>query len=271
MLETSLFPKVIHQTYISEDKILSHWKESRIEWEKLHSSLPTLLPEEKGNYKFWSDEDNLLFVKENFPDFLETYINFPHNIQRADAIRYCILYQFGGIYSDLDIIPLSNIFKYFESGDIFLVKSGNVDTYTNSFMASRSHQKFWLECIEEMKKKVPPYIIGKHFTVMYSTGPMMLNRVVKKTRCNITTIPTFLFNAGDISDTKKGIIKEGAVLKYVQGGSWNSFDSKLLNFFYVWRNYFIGLLTVIVVSIFLFLTVCTILYFKNKSQIARAI
>ena len=35
--------------------------------------------------------------------FLAPYRSYPYDIQRADAIRYFILYEFGGLYLDLDI------------------------------------------------------------------------------------------------------------------------------------------------------------------------
>ena len=37
------------------------------------------------------------------PNFLAPYRSYPYDIQRADAIRYFILFEFGGLYLDLDI------------------------------------------------------------------------------------------------------------------------------------------------------------------------
>jgi hypothetical protein len=37
-------------------------------------------------------------ITEKFPWFLDTYKAYPHNIQRADVLRYFVLYEFGGIY-----------------------------------------------------------------------------------------------------------------------------------------------------------------------------
>ncbi len=42
-------------------------------------------------------------LQKHFPDFLPTYLAYPYQIQRADAIRYFILYHHGGVYIDLDM------------------------------------------------------------------------------------------------------------------------------------------------------------------------
>lgn len=42
------------------------------------------------------------FIAKEYPWFLETFDNYPHNIQRADAIRYFVLAHYGGTYIDLD-------------------------------------------------------------------------------------------------------------------------------------------------------------------------
>lgn len=40
--------------------------------------------------------------------FLEIWDNYPFGIERADAIRYFVLYHFGGIYIDLDDVRPSS-------------------------------------------------------------------------------------------------------------------------------------------------------------------
>jgi len=54
-------------------------------------------------YKLWTDEKNDLFIKEKFPTFFEIYKNYKHKINKIDAVRYFYLYEFGGVYMDLDI------------------------------------------------------------------------------------------------------------------------------------------------------------------------
>jgi len=77
---------------------------------------------------FWTDEDIREFIRKFYPDFLELHDQYPYNIQRADMIRYFILYHYGGIYSDLDLYPTESIRDYLHgyTADVLLVNSGNV-------------------------------------------------------------------------------------------------------------------------------------------------
>src|SRR5437868_4915078 len=55
------------------------------------------------NYFLWTDDRSIRFLALYYPWFLPTYNNYKYDIQRADAIRYFVLYHYGGIYLDTDI------------------------------------------------------------------------------------------------------------------------------------------------------------------------
>ena len=93
-------PKLIHQSYISEDKIKPKFK-------KYISKLKSLNPD--WHWEFWSDEDNRDLIKSDYPWFLSCYDNYPYPIQRADAVRYFYMHKYGGIYLDLDMFPIQPI------------------------------------------------------------------------------------------------------------------------------------------------------------------
>ena len=46
-----------------------------------------------------------IFVQKCFPFYYDMYVNYPKNIQRCDVIRYMLMYEYGGVYSDLDVKP----------------------------------------------------------------------------------------------------------------------------------------------------------------------
>ena len=96
-------PKIIFQTWKTYD-VPDNWKYGQ----------KTVKEKNKDwKYVLLSDEDNLRIVKQHFPDFLPYFVNFKYNIQRADAIRYMILYLYGGVYLDLDyqaLKPFGSIF-----------------------------------------------------------------------------------------------------------------------------------------------------------------
>jgi inositol phosphorylceramide mannosyltransferase catalytic subunit len=61
------------------------------------------------NIKLWTDDDNENFIRQHYDYFLDTYLNYSSNIERADSMRYFYLYHFGGLYVDLDFECLRNI------------------------------------------------------------------------------------------------------------------------------------------------------------------
>ncbi|KAH3811882.1 hypothetical protein DPMN_140299 [Dreissena polymorpha] len=53
-------------------------------------------------YMFWTDASARKFISDRYPDFLQVWDNYAEPINRADALRYFVLYEYGGVYADLD-------------------------------------------------------------------------------------------------------------------------------------------------------------------------
>jgi len=221
------YPKIIHQTWKTND-IPEHWKISQMKWKELHPDY---------TYMFWTDNDIRNYIQTNYPQYLEIHDNYKHNIQRADMIRYFILYDFGGIYCDLDLYPIENIEKHLinYNSDILVCKSGNIDIITNSFMISKKNAPIWLKVQEKLKDKKPFFAIGKHFTVMYTTGSIMLSNMLKKNKEYFSLLPSEKFMAYSSNDDFS-IVKEGAIILPLEGKSWNGIDSLIFNLLNKYRE-----------------------------------
>ena len=238
-------PKIIMQTW-KDRKIPAKWRISPI-------SIKKMMPDWK--YVLMTDEDNREFVKTHFPDFLRTYDKFPHGIQRADAIRYMWLYIHGGLYIDLDYEMLHPLDKLFTGGsEIYLANSGNIGSYlTNSIMASKPGCKIWLKMIDAMREKLPWYYMGKHMEVMNSTGPIMLNYVVKKSKVSYTIMPSRLVMPCSVCNINCDTTH--AYLKPLEGSSWISYDTTFYNFLLCrWRRvvaFIVFMLILLLILIFI--------------------
>ena len=239
-------PKIIMQTWKTKT-VPEKWKHSPI-------SIKKRMPDWK--HVLMTDEDNETFVKKHFPWFWPTFRDFEYNIQRADAIRYMWLYIHGGIYMDLDMIlqkPLDDLF--YTNNELFLVCSGNIGgVITNSFMASKPKCKVWLHMLEHMTEKLPWWCVGKHLKVMYSTGPIGLNNIVKKnTITTYVALPNKLItpcSVCDVSHCKSDI----AYVLPLEGSSWISYDTVFYLFWFChWKEaifaIFILLITLIALLI----------------------
>ena len=216
--------KIIHQLWKNEN-IPIEWIESHNQYKKLYNDY---------KYILWTDQTMKEFIEKNYNWFLHTYNNYKYNIQRVDAFRYFVLYHMGGIYSDLDIIPLKKmdiLLQYDNS--IPITKNKNIFSglsLTNSFMCSKPQSQLMKYCIDNLilykdKKKK----LGRHLHVLSTTGPMFLSNIVKKyykgyptiEKDNIYIIPEKLFNPPQ---------KDYSICKHLPGGSWHSYDSQLFDF-----------------------------------------
>jgi mannosyltransferase OCH1-like enzyme len=218
-----MIPKIIHQT----------WKTNKIpdNWKKAVDSCKT----EHGDYKYilWTDATMKEFMKNEYPSYYDLYKNYKYNIQRCDVFRYFVLYKYGGIYLDMDILCKKKLDTYLKY-NIVLSKSSNVSTFTNSFFMSEPNNKFIKFCIDNLNNyRDSLWFLGKHMHIMSSTGPIYLSNIIHKYGLNNIKNSYVLTNdefAGDCCICNEGTCKGGIYFKHIKGQSWNSFDSLFFNF-----------------------------------------
>lgn len=234
-------PKIIHLSYKSLDTIPEDWKKVIPAWKRTNPD---------WEIKFWSDEDNDKTVENDFSWFLDTYKKLPYKIQKCDAVRACYLHKFGGVYVDMDYIPLKNLNTLFENTDmeLYFTISSNLNCFTNSFMASKPGVEFWITYLKSISEDNIPWFYTKHFTIMCSTGPVKFDRLIKDHKSIIGYIPSKILHPCSICNKTCDI--DGVYLRTLEGGSWNSIDTKFLNYLYCnWRNILLYILSIIVLFI----------------------
>jgi mannosyltransferase OCH1-like enzyme len=245
-------PKIVMQTWKNSD-IPDKWKDGQKSVGKMF----------KGwKYVLTDDEFNRNFVVNHFPDYLKYYDAFPYNIQRVDVFRYMWLYVNGGVYIDMDneiMEDFSYLFK--EDVDLYFIKNTGQCIFTNWLMASKARVPFWLQILEETKRKVSK--IGKHSIVMNTTGPSMLNKAIIKYKPNYLELPKNKFTSCNFCDSYP-CFKEGTYLKQLEGLSWVGKDTKFYNFCYC-HIWFISitLLTLLLLSPVIFQALNSLLK-RNK-------
>ena len=225
-------PKIIFQEWFLFPGAKGKYKSGSVpdHWKSSPESIKKLMPDWK--YVLINEKMADKFVKEKFPEFYDTYLSLEYDIQKVDMARYAYLYEFGGIYTDLDIElvkPLDDLF--YEDTDLYLAKSGNVGSiYTNSFLASKPKCKFWLECLKEIQKPYEYWMVVKHLKTMGKTGPLLLSRTLKKFKYDYTVhnIPSkFIMPCS--SCEPKPCTKPGAYTIALEGSSWCGWDSLFFN------------------------------------------
>lgn len=166
-------PKIIHFTWKTKtltkfsQKIFDLWKETHSDWD----------------IRLYDDADIRALVEEHYPDSLKVFDSYRSGIFRADVFRFFVLHHFGGVYADLDMLPLGRIDELCESSDCFVgaepekhvrendaLYRGMPFLLCNAFMGSVPGHIFWQRCID----KLPDCLCDD---VIDATGPRFINGV----------------------------------------------------------------------------------------------
>lgn len=160
-------PKIIHQTYRTEN-IPEKWKENQQKCIDLH-------PDYK--YNLWTDESSYEFIKENYSWFLKTFEHYKFPTQRSNAIRYFVLYHYGGIYIDLDDACERNLDPLLNA--VAFVRKASPKGISNDIMGSRVKHPFFLKLIESLQHYNKNWYVP-YLTILSSTGPLFVSIIWKR-------------------------------------------------------------------------------------------
>lgn len=168
-------PKIIHQVYEDPDGPSGLLKSFSASWLKFNPG---------WDYMFWNKDRMESLIEEDFPGFMETYCSFPYNVQRWDAIRYLILYKYGGLYVDMDYECLAPVDPLLDDniccfGQEMHTAKEITSFAGNAFMASVADHGFWKQVINEIRTYKHDHK-NKFSIVMNTTGPYMITRVYEK-------------------------------------------------------------------------------------------
>ena len=167
-------PRILHQTWKSREipGVTASWVAS---WMNVHS---------RWEYWFWTDDDTKELFARYFYFYYSLYVHYPWSIQRADIMRYFILWLYGGIYADLDmecLRPLDNLLSAYscimarEPEEIAYVQHmRNMSIASNAFMACRPRHPFIKFIVNNLYSRIT--MNG----LLETTGPFMLTEMLIK-------------------------------------------------------------------------------------------
>lgn len=231
MQQAAAIPKIVHHIY-KEDISSGPWPNPV--WEQSFLAWKAFFPEPEFKYMFWSDEKVANLIEHKCPTHFAAFTSENRSIVRSDFSRYCILWNFGGIYADLDYEPLQQFYADLKPGRVNLIESPYPsETYQNSLMASPPHHPYWAKLMQLAHLT----LVARN--VLLAAGPQLLEMLpmtheastVHALSCNEFQRATHstelsskkscrLFKPDDIRDeTLKGI--HWGTVSY-----WNLFDNK---------------------------------------------
>lgn len=137
-----MIPKILHFIWLGElpiPKTVTLWETINPDWE----------------IRLWTDRNLPSF--RNYSVFMQAH---EHKNLQADILRVNLLYQFGGVYMDIDVIPFKPIDPLFSSSDKLVCAWESVlhtpGILANTFMASIQYHPVWLELIVNFSTLVFP-------------------------------------------------------------------------------------------------------------------
>lgn len=162
-----MIPKKIFQTWENDkppfkmSQAMESWKQKNPEWE----------------YKLYTAEERVNFLKNNFnPSVLQAYHTLVPGAFKADLWRYCILYMYGGVYVDSDMICETPLDTWINS-DLVVVRDDPMAEkwLANGFIASLPGRK---ELKYAIDKIVEHTISKKEMFYLDYTGPALWGKSV---------------------------------------------------------------------------------------------
>ena len=169
-------PKIIHQTW-KDTQVPDKWRDYVDSWKRLHPH---------WEYRLWTDKDARCFIAEHHPEFLPKFDAYPLNIQRADAIRYFVLYKYGGLYVDMDVESLRPIDDLLACRRVVIAPEpafllphfGRQEMVTNAIMASVPEHPFFLSAMRRLQsQRARSYVENRD--ALTTTGPFMIDDVMR--------------------------------------------------------------------------------------------
>jgi mannosyltransferase OCH1-like enzyme len=252
---------IIHQIWFGLIPNKNQAKKDFIKLKKYRDSW--LIKNPKWSYICWNYDNCLSLMKYCFPEHLDMYKKYTYNVQRCDAVRYFILYRYGGLYADMDYYcnkPFDEAFAIYKN-DIYLVETPNKFEneihVSNSLMYSKPKHNFWKSLFIELEinKETPYYYYSKHLIVMTTTGPNILNKVYHKNkhRFKLDYFPQKLFHPYGLNDEIITNLNDRPELfaMHLGKGSWENKDSKFGIFLYLEYKFLLFIISILLIPNFI--------------------
>ena len=152
-----MIPKTIHQTWKTNSpfkiftKIMEHNKGLNKDYE----------------FKLWHQEDGEYnveaFLKKEYEDIWQIYEKCKFGVQKADIIRLVLIYHYGGVYIDMDMLCLKSLDDLIDFGDNNFYVSmepreqtkklyNDENVICNAFLAAPAKHPVLNQALEQIRK-----------------------------------------------------------------------------------------------------------------------
>ncbi len=145
----------------------------------------------KFKYYFYDDKKCNEYMKTLGGDIYEAYVKLPIKVMKADLWRYCIIYEYGGIYADVDTICIINPNILINSSLLTIVPEN--ETHLCQWVFSAPQKSPILKEVIDLsvKRILETNKFNDHNVIHYLTGPGVFTNGIENylKKNNIFTLP----------------------------------------------------------------------------------
>lgn len=168
----------------------------------------------------WTDDKAEAFVSKRFPQMYSVWKGYRYPVQRVDALRYMVLYEYGGVILDLDLIcnralgPL----RRFDFVAPAAVPSG----FSIGFMMASQHNTFVKALVDNLPNYDKQWLGLPYPTIMFSSGCHYASTVYMayEGRSSVKILPGPLHSLSGRVSTP--------LFDHLGSSSWHSSDAKFV-------------------------------------------
>ncbi|TPX18637.1 uncharacterized protein E0L32_002494 [Thyridium curvatum] len=155
-------PAILHHVMLghapgagTEDK----WKATRQSCLDLHPG---------WEHHLWTDETASAFVADKFPHLKPMWDSYPFPIQRVDALRHMVLYEYGGVVLDMDLRCRRSLGPLRRFG--FVAPEAHPVGVSVGFVMAERHNPFVGAVVDSLATYNHRWLGLPYATIMFSTG-----------------------------------------------------------------------------------------------------
>ncbi len=157
-----IIPKKIHQIWLGPRPLPECYKVMVATWQQKHPD---------WEYKMWGNED----IKSLRLDCQALFNRLTNWGAKSDILRYEILYQYGGVYVDVDIDCMKPFDVLHHTSRLYVGLEGA--TICNALIGAVPGHPLLRACLDELKKIANAAILDNPRNVCRITGPDFFTRM----------------------------------------------------------------------------------------------
>ncbi|KPI43677.1 Inositol phosphoceramide mannosyltransferase 1 [Cyphellophora attinorum] len=217
----NVVPPIIHNIFIGNNATLRpSWEVARASCRKQHPGY---------TFEFWDEDRAQDFVQRQFPAVWPMWRDYEFSIQKADSLRYMILYYYGGIFMDMDLNcerPLTPL-RQFD----FIAAAAHPAGVSNGFIMAKPRLPFLGQVIQRLEAFDLSWFGLPYATVSFSTGCHFLSTMYATTTLPRTNLRVL---QGPPSQPRMHQLNGNAstpIFRHLGSSSWHSWDAAFFKLF----------------------------------------